>query len=191
MLPIRWILPVGCVLLAIALLALVFNAPDGSRAQISNAAPVHGPIIEWGERPEWQQFIILSAIQRRADELNKLRELPDTRADAVSVTANVPVDIGEIELPIASPKEKSSMTRTPHTVKSRSQNRTKVVQHVRRARAPANRDNFLERRFGNQAGSAMATNTNIHFGYQQAGPALTPKASNYFRNEAAQNASSY
>jgi hypothetical protein len=191
MLPIRWILPVGCVLLAIALLALAFNAPDGSRAQISNVVPVRGPIIEWGERPEWRQLIILSAIQRRADELNKLRELPDTRADAAPATANVPIDIGEIELPVASPKEKSPMTRTPHAVKSRSQTRTKVVQHVRRARAPANRDNFLERRFGNQAGPAMATNTNIHLGYQQARPALTPKASNYFRNEAAQNATSY
>ena len=191
MLPIRWILPVGCVLLAIVLLGLAFNAPDGSRMEMPNATPVRGPIIAWGERPEWRQFVVLSAIQRRADELDKLRALPDTRAKAAPATANIPIEIDEIELPVAPPNGKPPMSKAPHAVKSRSQNRTKVVQHVRRARAPANRDNFLERRFGNQAGSAMATNTNIHFGYQQAGPALTPKASNYFRNEAAQNASSY
>ena len=77
MLPIRWTLPVGGVFLAIALLAL-FNAPGKSRLQISNVVLARSGIIEWGERPEWRQYIILSGIQRRADELSKLRELPDT-----------------------------------------------------------------------------------------------------------------
>jgi hypothetical protein len=95
MLPIRWILPVGGVLLAIALLALAFNPPDA--AQMLNVAPVRSTFIEWGERPEWRQFIILSAIQRRADELNRLRELPDTpaRTDAAPAppeVAGLPAD---------------------------------------------------------------------------------------------------
>ena len=78
MLPILRILPVGGVLLAIVLLALALSSPDGSRAQLMPAvAPVRGAMLERGEHPEWRQFLILAAIQR-ADELSRLRELPDT-----------------------------------------------------------------------------------------------------------------
>ncbi|HYC15767.1 MAG TPA: hypothetical protein VEC94_01035 [Pseudolabrys sp.] len=191
MLPIRWILPVGCVLLAIVLLGLAFNAPDGSRMEMPNATPVRGPIIAWGERPEWRQFVVLSAIQRRADELDKLRALPDTRAKAAPATANIPIEIDEIELPVAPPNGKPPMSKAPHAVKSRSQNRTKVVQHVRRARVPLSPNNSFELRFGDQARATTATNTNIHFGYQQAESALATKAGNYWGNPAAPNAPSY
>ena len=113
-LPIRWILPVGRVLPAIAVLALVFVAPDGFRSQMPNAAPVRSAFIEWGERPEWRQFIIFSAIQRRADELNKLRELPDTptRTDDLPVAPAVaglaadhsdPEDINETVVNVQTP----------------------------------------------------------------------------------------
>ena len=77
MLPVRWMLPVGGVLFAITLLALALITPDGSRSQATNGVSVRSGIIELGERPEWRQYIIQSAIQRRADELSKLRELPD------------------------------------------------------------------------------------------------------------------
>ena len=82
MLPILRILPVGGVLLAIMLLVLALNPPDGSRAQLTpNVAPVRGALIARGEHPEWRQFLILAAI-RRADELNRLRDLPDTPSAA-------------------------------------------------------------------------------------------------------------
>lgn len=41
--------------------------------------PMRGAMLARSEHPEWQQFLILSAI-RRADELNRLRELPNTPA---------------------------------------------------------------------------------------------------------------
>jgi hypothetical protein len=79
MLPIRWIFPVGCVFLTAVLMALAL----GLRSEVGKVASAQ---IELGERPEWRQFVILSAIQRRADELNSLRQLPDTppRTDDVA-----------------------------------------------------------------------------------------------------------
>ena len=91
MLPILRILPVGGVLLAIMILVLALSPPDGSRAQLTpNVAPARGALIERGEHPEWRQFLILAAI-RRADELNRLRELPDTpaRTDAAPAAPKV------------------------------------------------------------------------------------------------------
>ena len=78
MLPILRILPVGGVLLAVTLLVLALSPLDGSRTHLRpNVAPVHGAMIERNEHPEWRQFLILAAI-KRADELNRLRDLPDT-----------------------------------------------------------------------------------------------------------------
>ena len=97
MLPILRILPVGGVLLAIMLLALALSPPDGSHAQLrSNVAPVRGAMIERSEHPEWRQFLMLAAIQR-ADELNRLRELPDTpthtdAAPAAPKVADLPAE---------------------------------------------------------------------------------------------------
>jgi len=80
MLRIPWILPVGGILLAVAFLALVSRAPERSHFQLmSIVTPVRGSIIEQAEHPELRQFLILDAIQR-ANELNRLRELLDTRA---------------------------------------------------------------------------------------------------------------
>jgi hypothetical protein len=80
MLPILRILPVGGVLLAIMLLVLALNPPEGppSRLMLSMAR-VRGAMIDRKEHPEWPQFLMLAAI-RRADELNRLRDLPDTPA---------------------------------------------------------------------------------------------------------------
>jgi hypothetical protein len=117
MLPVRWMLPVGGVLFAITLLALALTTPDGPRSQVTNPVSVRSGIIELGERPEWRQYIIRSAIQRRADELSKLRELPDTpiHTDAAAdskiagLPETVPLDIANslsIEFPVsAAPEE--------------------------------------------------------------------------------------
>jgi hypothetical protein len=84
MLPILRILPVGGVLLAIVLLVLALNPPAGRHVQLTRSGtPVLGAMIERSEHPEWRQFLMLAAI-RRANELNRLRELPDTPVIAAS-----------------------------------------------------------------------------------------------------------
>ena len=77
MLRIIWILPGGCALLAVIVLALAFRTVDRSHAQLMpNAAQTRVALIELGEHPEWRQFLTFSVVQR-ANELNRLRELPD------------------------------------------------------------------------------------------------------------------
>jgi len=78
MLPILRILPVGGVLLAITILVLALSPPDGSRRDWpATALSARGALLKAGEHPEWRQFLILAAFQR-ADELSRLRDLPDT-----------------------------------------------------------------------------------------------------------------
>ena len=78
MLPILRVLPVGGVLLAIFILFLALSPPDGPRAPLNTAmVPARGALVDVGHHPETRQFLIQAAI-KRADELNRLRELPDT-----------------------------------------------------------------------------------------------------------------
>jgi hypothetical protein len=94
MLPILRILPVGGVLLAIVLLVLALNPPDGTHAQLTpSVVRMRGAMIARDEHPEWRQFLMLAAI-RRANELNRLRELPDspTRTDAAPKVAGLPTE---------------------------------------------------------------------------------------------------
>src|SRR5262245_3654415 len=114
MLRIFWILPGGCTLLAIIILALSFGTLDRPHSQsIANVAQTRYAVIELGEHPEWRQFLILS-VDRRANELNKLREMLDVRgandvaSDTPRVAAQPAVDTGAstpVQAPIAAPDE--------------------------------------------------------------------------------------
>lgn len=191
MLPIRSTLPVGGVLFVIALLALSFNTPSESQLQISNAVSVSWRIIEWGERPEWRQYSITSAIRRRADELSKLRDLPDTSTHTNAGPADseiaklpqiVPLDIADplsIEFPVSAVSEEK--------LKSRNQARSKSVRHVRRPGTAVNRDtpqtqNVVTFPFGSETTYSLPPNTNSYFGNQPR-QAATSKANNHSGNQ--------
>jgi hypothetical protein len=165
MLPILRILPVGGVLLAIMLLVLALNPPDGTHGLLTpGALRMRGAMIAASEHPEWRQFIMQAAI-RRADELNRLRALPDTRSDAPPEiaglpdkrsdsdpeaddetgsigqppAATLPIDIGEpstFELPVTTPEEQPPVV-TPQRIKSRNESGIKRVPGVRRAKVSA------------------------------------------------------
>ncbi|MEJ2625954.1 MAG: hypothetical protein P8Z80_15925 [Pseudolabrys sp.] len=78
MLPILRMIPVGGVLLAIAIVLLALNPPqETSRAVPGELMAARGPLINRNDHPEWRQFLILAAL-RRAGELKRLRDLHDT-----------------------------------------------------------------------------------------------------------------
>lgn len=76
MLPILRILPVGGVFLAILLLVLALKVP-GERALPPTILTAPGPQSDQNEDPQWRQVAIQAAL-RRANELLRLRDLPDT-----------------------------------------------------------------------------------------------------------------
>ena len=83
MLPILRVIPVGGVLLAITILLLALNPPGDPRTHLTGAmAPARGALISRGDHPEWWHFF-LSAALKRAEELSRLRELPDTPVAAI------------------------------------------------------------------------------------------------------------
>ena len=89
MLPILRLIPVGGVILAIAILVLALTPPSGVRAPMSlDMAPARGALIASAEHPEWRQIFVNAAL-RRAEELNQLRYLPDTplQSEVEAVTA--------------------------------------------------------------------------------------------------------
>lgn len=102
MLPIFRIIPVGGVFLAIVLLVLALGAPERMQAPLtSDLASVRGALIARAEHPEWRQFLMQAAI-RRADELSRLRELPDTPARSepappARTFASVPIGRGNTD----------------------------------------------------------------------------------------------
>lgn len=78
MLPILRLIPVGGVFLAIAILLLALNPPRASSPSARAALqPARGALLDRTEHPEWRQFLIQAAL-RRADEVERLRNLHDT-----------------------------------------------------------------------------------------------------------------
>ena len=123
MLPILRIIPVGGVLLAITILVLALNPPVGPHMHLTAAMmPARGALISRDDHPEWRQFLILAAL-RRADELSKLRDLPDTPTRTAPLVservvhpkkpqAARPADTGKLAGVQANPTGQSDVTGT-------------------------------------------------------------------------------
>jgi hypothetical protein len=99
MLPIFRILPVGGVLLALLILLLALTPPGGARRALPDVVlEARGPLIDRDAHPEWRQFLVRAALQR-ADEIRRLRDLPDTPV----VQAPEPPAQTEIVIPLPAP----------------------------------------------------------------------------------------
>jgi hypothetical protein len=163
MLPILRILPVGGVLLAILILVLALSPPDRSRAPLSpEVVPTRSAFLDRDRRPEVRQFLIHAAL-KRADELSRLRDLPDTPArsdnDEPKVAAlpsdrsesdpderasinetpgvGIPVEVSEpssSELPAAAPEGNTPATKPPEQAKPAQREVRRRVHRVRYAR---------------------------------------------------------
>src|SRR6478672_1049997 len=161
MLPILRILPVGGLLLAILILVLALSPPDGSRAPLASAiVPSRGALLDRERQAEVRQFLIHAAL-KRADELNRLRELPDSPArsdNGQPTVASLPGDRSE-----ADPEEPTSINEAPvvsipvavgEPSSAELQRETRrSIHRIRRVTAPANPSsprpcNFLEALFG-------------------------------------------
>ncbi|MGB8185530.1 MAG: hypothetical protein WCF37_10945, partial [Pseudolabrys sp.] len=131
----------------------------------SAIVPSRGAPFDRERQAEVRQFLIHAAL-KRADELNRLRELPDTpaRSDNVQSTVaslpgdrseadpeepasineapvvSIPVEIGEpssAELPVAAPGESAPAAKKTEPA-AKSQRESRRVHRIRRVRAPAN-----------------------------------------------------
>ena len=164
MLPILRILPVGGVLLAILILVLALSPPDGSRSSLTAAVvPARGALVDRNRHPEVRQFLILAAL-KRATELNRLRDLPDTpiRTESTRVAGlpndrsnsdpdetasinetpgvSIPVEIGEpssTELPVTSLEESEPAVKNLERAKPQREIRRRAAHRARHTRATA------------------------------------------------------
>jgi hypothetical protein len=111
MLPILRVLPVGGVLLAILILVLALTPPDGSRGPLSSpGVPARGALSDRDRQAETRQFLIHAAL-KRADQLSRLRDLPDTPTHSEEPQpqlAGLPAERSDVD-----PEESGSTNATP------------------------------------------------------------------------------
>jgi len=108
MLPIFRIVSVGGVLLAIVILLLALSPPGDARVHLARVgAPARGPLIDRNEHPEWRQFLILAALQR-ADEMARLRDLPDAPVREEVIAPPAIIAPAPIEAAPPSPKSENA-----------------------------------------------------------------------------------
>jgi hypothetical protein len=91
------------VFLTLALLA-GFAVHEPARPHLSHVvAPARGPLIEANEHPEWKQFLVQAAF-RRADELERLRDLPASPMIIETVIEPAVIKAENIEATVAAKK---------------------------------------------------------------------------------------
>jgi len=140
------------------ILVLSLSPPSGLNPGLAPTAMLaRGALMQINEHPEWRQFLLLAAT-RRADEINRLRELQDEETGSINetTTATIPIEIGEkssTELPVVAPAESPPVIRTPERIKPPRESRSKTLHHVRRAKIlvrtqPAPPLNGLDTLFG-------------------------------------------
>jgi len=101
MLPILRLISVGGVSLAIVIVLLALTPPEESRVRLARVkAPASGVLIDGDRHPEWRHFLIQAAL-RRADAIEKLRGIPDTRIPVAPVIVETlpPLELPPIESP--------------------------------------------------------------------------------------------
>jgi hypothetical protein len=186
MLPILRIIPVGGVLLAIMILVLSLSPNSGLNPGLAPTAMLaRGALMQINEHPEWRQFLLLAAT-RRADEINRLRELQDEESVSANetTTATIPVEIGEkssTELPLVAPVESLPVIRIQERSKPPRESRRKTLHQVRRAKVlvrtqPAPPVNGLDTLFGapqTKPAAGVRTRTSLA---PQATPIFDPAA---------------
>ena len=198
MLPILRVLPVGGVLLAILILVLALTPPDGSRGPLSSpGVPARGVLSDRDRQAETRQFLIHAAL-KRADQLSRLRDLPDTRAhseepkpelaglpaersdadpeESSSINdppANtIPIGVPSIEVPIPSPQDTPLTLKPPEQSKAQQETRRRA-QRPRRTSVSGTQPrplNFFEILFGQQSASISQQAGSQPYPYPVFGP---------------------